>query len=217
MMKTIRAVTAPLFVGAMFSALAAGCSSDSSPSDTTGPAGGGTLAVLITDAPFSLDEVKRADVFIVRVDARTAPADAAAADQDVGGNTASTGGWTTIGAPNATVNLLEVTGGQTAPMGQKVVPPGTYAAFRLIIDVSKSSITLKDGTVLTGGSTPGITFPSADRTGLKVDLSAPVTVAKDGTTTVVIDFDLANSFVVRGNTIMQNGLLFKPVIKGTVK
>jgi hypothetical protein len=33
---------------------------------------------------------------------------------------------------------------------------------------------------------------------------------------LLVDFDVNDSFVMRGNTIMQNGLLFKPVINGTI-
>ena len=38
-----------------------------------------------------------------------------------------------------------------------------------------------------------------------------------GGTVMVIDFDLGRSFVVRGSTIEQNRLLFKPVIKATAR
>jgi hypothetical protein len=48
-------------------------------------------------------------------------------------------------------------------------------------------------------------------------LTKPVTVADGGTTTLVVDFDVANSFVMRGNSLSQQGLLFKPVVKATVK
>jgi hypothetical protein len=34
---------------------------------------------------------------------------------------------------------------------------------------------------------------------------------------MLVDFDVANSFVLRGNTILQNGLLFKPVVKATTQ
>lgn len=33
-----------------------------------------------------------------------------------------------------------------------------------------------------------------------------------GTTDLLIDFDVGRSFVMRGNSISRNGLLFKPVI-----
>jgi hypothetical protein len=39
----------------------------------------------------------------------------------------------------------------------------------------------------------------------------------NSTSTVLIDFDLENSFVMRGNSISQNGLLFKPVVKASRK
>jgi hypothetical protein len=34
---------------------------------------------------------------------------------------------------------------------------------------------------------------------------------------MLVDFDVAQSFVIRGNSLDQNGLLFKPVIRGTLK
>src|SRR5206468_2761287 len=36
------------------------------------------------------------------------------------------------------------------------------------------------------------------------------------TTTLLVDFDVNNSFVMRGNSINQNGLLFKPVVNATI-
>jgi hypothetical protein len=94
---------------------------------------------------------------------------------------------------------------------------GSYAGFRLVIDPSQSSVTLKNGTVLSGTSTPGIMFPSGSRSGIKINLSSPITVIAKDTTTVLIDFRVDSSFVIRGSTIMQNGLLFKPVIQATMK
>ena len=37
------------------------------------------------------------------------------------------------------------------------------------------------------------------------------------TTKVLVDFEVAQSFVLRGNSLAQNGLLFKPVMRGTLK
>ncbi len=102
-------------------------------------------------------------------------------------------------------------------LGQADVTAGSYQGFRLVMDPSKSSVTLKSGLVLNGGSTPGIMFPSGATAGLKIALSAPVVVTAGDTTTMVVDFDVANSFVLRGNSLSQNGLLFKPVINATVQ
>ncbi len=85
------------------------------------------------------------------------------------------------------------------------------------VDPSQSSVTLKNGAVLTATSSPSVTFPSASRSGLKVNLTTPITVKTGDTVTTLVDFDVNGSFVQRGNTIAQNGLLFKPVITATVK
>src|SRR5205085_1940402 len=88
--------------------------------------------------------------------------------------------------------------------------------FRLIIDPTKSSVTLKNGQVLSSTSSPSVTFPSASRSGIKIVLSKPVTIVAGTTTSLLIDFNVNNSFVMRGNSIQKNGLLFKPVIQATV-
>ena len=71
--------------------------------------------------------------------------------------------------------------------------------------------------MLSGTSTPSIKFPSASRSGIKIALTQAVTVMANQTTTVLVDFMVLNSFVMRGNSIAQNGLLFTPVIHASVK
>jgi hypothetical protein len=183
---------------------------------TTTP-GTGTLAVQLTDAPFPSDSVKSVDVFVVRVDARVSDADAAAAAAGATDDSASMGGWATIATPNASVNLLAYQAGAALPLGSASLTAGAYNGFRLVIDPSKSSLTLKNGMVLSSTSSPDVTFPSAARSGIKVTFTDAVTVAANATTTVLIDFMVGDSFVMRGNSITQNGLLFKPVVKGSVK
>lgn len=174
----------------------------------------GMVVVKLTDAPFPTDEVKSVEVMVVRVDARTACTDDESANEDQDNNSAS--GWMTLASPNAKFDLLLLQGGKSTSLGNQALTPGTYCGLRFIIDPAQSTVTLKDGTLLNGTSTPGIKFPSADKTGIKVNLSKPLTVVAGTTTTLLIDFDVANSFVLRGNTIHNNGLLFKPVITGTV-
>ncbi len=181
----------------------------------------GTLTMQLTDAPFSFDSVARADLFVVRIDAKTASSDSADSeagknDDTNGGNTNPGSGWVTVATPNQAYNLLALQNGTTTNLGQATLPTGTYRGFRLILDTDKSSITLKNGKVLTGTSNPGIKFPSAGRTGVKIVLANPISVTSGGTI-MVLDFDLGTSFVMRGNTISQNGLLFKPVIRATAR
>jgi hypothetical protein len=187
-------------------------------SDTAPVAGMGTLVVQLTDAPFSTDSVKSVDIFVVRVEGRTEDVDDAAADQNVATETEAEGdGWKTLATQNASINLLALQNGVVSTVGETKIAAASYRGFRLIIDPSKSSVTLKNGQILTGTSSPSVAFPSASRSGIKIVLGAPIVIGEDGKTTMVVDFDVGNSFVMRGNSLSQNGLLFKPVIRATVK
>ncbi len=212
-MKTIinaRGVAIATAIGTF--AVIGACSGGSS----TAP-GNGTMVVQLTDAAFTLDSVQSANVFVVRIDGRQADADSATAAKGATDDSASVGGWKALATPNTSINLLAYQNGATLALGTVSLPAGSYAGFRLVIDPTRSNITLKNGVVLTGTSTPSIVFPSGSRDGIKVVLSAPITIATNGTTTMLVDFNLASSFVLRGNSLAQNGLLFKPVITATVK
>ncbi len=183
-------------------------------SDSTSPGGYGTMVVKLTDAPFAGDSVRSVDIFVVRVDGRAADADSATADS--GMDNPSSGGWQALAAPNAVINVLAFQNGAATTLGTASLSAGTYSGFRFIIDPSRSSVTLKNGTVLSGTSSPSVTFPSASRSGIKILLTQPVTIVGGASTTFLVDFDVNNSFVMRGNSIDKNGLLFKPVIRATV-
>ena len=186
----------------------AACGESTSP----GAGGDGTVVVRLTDAPFLTDSVKSVNVHVVRVEARVADTDSAAADSDV--DNGQKGGWVELAEPNAVYDLLTLQNGASTTLGQTTLAAGTYSGLRFIIDPAKSTVTLKNGTVLTGND--GIKFPSANRSGIKVILSEPLKVVGGATTTLLIDFDVNESFVMRGNSIEKNGLLFKPVIKAKV-
>src|SRR5207249_530586 len=151
--------------------------------------------------PFPFSSVSRVDIFVVRVDARKGTATEAEATDET-----SMSDWTTVATPNALLNLLDLNGGKTTNLGQATLPTGTWNGFRLIIDPSKSSITLTDGTH------PNIVWPSASKTGIKVVLDQPIALTANGSV-MVLDFDIGRSFVMRGNDIRNNGLLFKPVLR----
>ena len=194
----------------------AACTSDSSSSNS------GTLQVLLTDAPFPFNDVSRVDLFVVRIDAKkgdATDADVARGAADNSTNENPDQDWVTVASPNQRLNLLDLRGGTTVNLGQKSLPTGTYAGFRIVINADSSTVTLKTGTVLKGNTNPGIVFPSAGRSGIKIKLSSPITVGSSGANSsiIVVDFDLANSFVLRGNSIAQNGLLFKPVVRATAR
>jgi hypothetical protein len=192
--------------------IAVGCSSDSALRS-----GDGRIFVQLTDAPFPFDSVESVNVHVVRVDARVAEADSATADSSLDATSSRQGGWRTIAEPDRAIDLLTLRDGNFTTIGETDLPAGTYRALRLIIDPSRSDVRLKDNTVLTGESDPGVKFPSANRSGLKINLETPLVVGDGDSTTVLVDFDVGQSFVMRGNSLSRNGLLFKPVIKANVR
>src|SRR5919108_279853 len=148
---------------------------------TTTPKAGTTKALLI-DAPFPYDQVARVDVYIVSVVASSKP------------DTLGSGGPGSIATPHRTYNLLELGNGSAAELGEGILPSGSYVQFFITIDGDSSSITLKDGTVLTSRTSPGINwngYPGRFSFGLFTD--PPVQVTDTGAV-VVIDFDLGRSF-----------------------
>lgn len=170
--------------------------------ETSGPSSG-RLEVRLTDAPFPFSEVKNVNVHVVRVDARLDAVSEAEAE-----NESDMGGWVTIASPDAVFDLLTLQGGVTTNLGSATLITGRYNAFRLILDTDQSSVLLNDDTEV------DIVWPSAGQTGIKVFLDAPIDVV-EGLSVMILDFDVGRSFVLRGNSIRNNGLLFKPVIRAT--
>ena len=163
--------------------------------------GTGKLTVQMTDAPFPFADVSAVNVFVVRIDARSAtPTDAEATAAT------NTSGWTTIATPNKVINLLSLQGGVTTNLGTSTLSTGTYNGFRLVIDPAQSNVVLKTGAVV------ATDFPSAAQSGIKINLDQPIMVSEDSSV-MILDFDVGRSFVMKGNSISQNGLAFKPVIR----
>ncbi|GLH74965.1 hypothetical protein GETHLI_34670 [Geothrix limicola] len=95
------------------------------------------------------------------------------------------GGWTTLGTPNKTINLLNLVGGveETLANGASL-PAGHYGQMRLILG-SGNTVKLSDGSV------HALTVPSGLQTGVKLVVSFDV--AAGTTKDVWIDFDAAHS------------------------
>jgi hypothetical protein len=167
-----------IFLG---SVVIAACSQHNVTSNTTKP---GPTQVFLIDAPFPYDQVARVDVYIARVAAGTS------ADT-------TDGAPGVIAAPHRTFNLLALGNGAAAKLGEGILLSGQYVQFLITIDGDSSSITLKDGTVLTSRTSPGIDwggYPGRFSFGLLTD--PPIQIADSGAM-VVIDFDLGRSFLAR--------------------
>lgn len=226
-----------LLLAGLFAATALGVACSES-SITAASSGKGTLAVRLKDNPLTLDSVAAVNIFVVRIDARLAEADSAEADSlddnamghlraaDQNGDSARVSGdsarhdsefahqhqWVTIATPDTTFNLLDLRNGVTAFLGETAVDTGNFRALRLVIDPSRSSIVLKNGTVLTGSASPFARFPSGEHSGIKINLNQPVSIREHHRTDIVVDFDLEHSFILLGEG-MHGGILFTPVIR----
>jgi hypothetical protein len=158
--------------------------------------------VLLTDAPFPFDRVERVDVHVVSVSGSLS------ADTSAGGS------FVTLAAPNRKIDLLALQNGVTDELGALELPEGVITAVRLVIDTDSSSITLEDGTVLTGSSTPGIAWQSsAGRPVLNALIHEQIQVPDTGGT-VVIDFDVGKAFITPQEidpASTDSGFIFSPV------
>ncbi|WP_258097142.1 DUF4382 domain-containing protein [Marinoscillum pacificum] len=167
----------------------------SSCSDPENESAYGTLSVRMTDAPFPTDDVSEANVTVTKVEVR--------------GKGESQGSpFMTLTEEPASYNLLDLTNGVTASLVDLEVPVGTYDLVRVY--VSEASVVLKDGT------TYDLKVPSGSSSGIKVFISPSIEVVGGLTSELLLDFDVANSFVPQGNAKDgYNGFTFKPTIKAT--
>ncbi len=97
-------------------------------------------------------------------------------------------GWITLGTPNRTINLLNLTGGVSETLASgATLPAGHYQQMRLILGAG-STVKLSDGTV------QPLKVPSGMQSGIKLIVSFDV--AAGTTSDVWIDFDAAHSIQV---------------------
>lgn len=169
-----------------------------------------------------LDSVLSVDLHVRRVEVKAQDASAAEAEQnDETEDESRRGGWIVVARPDSAIDLLGLVG-SPIPVDQEMIPQGTYKAFRIVIDASRSSVTLKDGTKMSavcnssGGSAGGrVHFPSACTSGIKVRVN-PFQV-DDGTTTLIIGLDAAENFRMIGSSLKRDGLRFAPSIDARVR
>lgn len=157
--------------------------------------GTGTLRVALTDAPScGFDEVN-VTVQKVRVHQSSTAAD-------------SDGGWSEVVLnPAKRVNLLDLTNGVLAELGQTELPAGTYTQLRLQLAANGGTAPYANSVVPTGGSETPLDTPSAQQSGLKMNLN--LTVAANELADLVLDFDACKSVVTRGASGRYN---LKPVV-----
>ena len=114
-------------------------------------------------------------------------------------------GWVSIGnlpAEGKMYNMLTLTGGVSALLADEVVPSGYLGQIRLLLG-DKNTVVLKDGT-----SHP-LNTPSAQQSGLKLNVNQTLTAGV--TYDFLLDFDVAHSIVVQAGASGNYNL--HPVVK----
>ena len=149
----------------------------------------GTVIFLITDAPAC-----GYDAVNVTIDKLRVHASSDAADSDAG--------WYEVPVVPKRLDLLTLSNGVVQALGQVSLPAGRYTQLRLVLAQNGRDAPWANSVVPTGGRETALTTPSAQQSGLKlnVGLDVPAGQALD----VVIDFDACQSVVKRGNSGQYN-------------
>ncbi len=150
--------------------------------------GTGQLVVQLTDAPGDYDAVF-IDIESVRVKL----------DED-SDDEFDEEGWITVSDEEVRVNLLDLQNGETILIGDEELEAGAYHQIRLILG--------EDNTVVIDGESIPLKTPSAQQSGLKLNIDAEV--EDDEVYMLLIDFNASKSVVKAGNS---GKYILKPVLR----
>jgi len=155
--------------------------------------GAGTLKLYLSDAPLEAENVTGVHIAINEIQYHL------------------DGQWVTceeFESPQ-TYNLLELTGGNSAFLGEFTLPAGNYTQIRFMLDIpEKGSHPANPGCYIefADNSTEPLFAPSGGETGYKAIGNFEVTA--NGTVAVAADFDVRKAVVVAGSSY-----ILKPTIK----
>jgi len=222
--------TSRLVLGSLSLALLAAC-------DSSGPSSG-RLAVAVAGASgtgvqasegvvstsgdvYPADSVAAVKLFVTRIDAKREDVDSVEAEHEEGEAAARQEGWLVVARPDSVIDLLALA---AAPikLQENTIPQGTYKGFRLVIDASKSSVVLRNGTILPGACNasesavgPRVFFPSACSAGIKVQTGA--LSIDDQPATLTVELDATRLFkAVDPARVSSTGIRFRPEIRATI-
>jgi hypothetical protein len=180
------------FAGLAAAVLAAACGGGGGISGTGMK---GTLRLALTDAPACGYDAVNVTIEKIRVHQS-----ASAADTDAG--------WAEIVlAPAPRLDLLTLTNGVLHELGAVELPAGRYTQMRLVLAPNGPAAPYANSVVPTGSAETALTTPSAQQSGLKLNLD--IEVPADKIADFVLDFDACKSVVKRGASGQYN---LKPVI-----
>lgn len=148
--------------------------------------GTGTMQVMLHDNPGEYEELW---IDVQRV--------------EVNNQADTVSGWVVINEPQERFNLLELINGAQAVLGEAELEEGTYRQIRLILG--------GDNTIVVNGDTYDLQTPSAQQSGLKLNIDAEI--RENVTYTLALDFDVSRSVVSKGGQGHGQPYLLKPVIR----
>lgn len=153
-----------------------------------------TLSLYLTDAPFPVELMERAEITVTQIEIRQ--------------KKSYKNPYINISTDEFTINLLELTNGQTLELGNLEIPVGEYDLIRLFIPNAR--VVLKDGQIF------NLIVPSGAQTGLKIFFKQTIIFEQEIPIELLLDFDVNKSFIPLGNINTPAGIKgfnFKPVIK----
>lgn len=112
-------------------------------------------------------------------------------------------GWVNANVNAGIYNLLDYQRGVDTLIASTTIAAGTVSQIRLILGTNN--------TVVVGPATFNLETPSAQQSGLKLDVNA--TVQAGDTYTIILDFDAARSIVLTGS----GKYILKPVIRALLE
>lgn len=153
----------------------------------------GQLQVTMTDAPADYDAVY-VDIQRVLVH-KNANVEPDTSEEESSGDA----GWVTLSDEPMRIDLLTLRNGNEITLGETELETGTYSQLRLILG--------SDNEVVVDGQSHSLQTPSAQQTGIKLNINADI---EDGETySLLVDFDAGRSVVETGN----GNYLLKPVLR----
>ncbi|MDH5602430.1 MAG: DUF4382 domain-containing protein [Cyclobacteriaceae bacterium] len=156
----------------------------------------GRFIIRLTDSPGDYEEV---NIELVGIQANT---------QDKTPGSVTESGWIDLDAIEGTYNLLDLTDGAEVLIADSKLPAGSIKQIRLILG--------ENNTVVIDGQSHDLTTPSAQLTGLKinVDVGVDVTLLEGINYSLLLDFDAAKSVVKSG---ASGKYILKPVVKAVTQ
>lgn len=213
-MKIYRLTT--IFLALVFTLTFLGCDESSTKDDTNQT---GTLNLFLTNTPADFEAVY---ITMDTISVHSSNSVSVTGKDAVENETEATdetdeSGWYVVGAPRATMNILELSSDEIAtPAGQVQLSVGDYTEIKIDVGTrSDGNSTVAEGydthpfanyVVLEGGAVSELEIPS-----YTLKINHTFSIVKNGNINMIIDFDTKNSIKQTGNGTYK----LTPVIKVT--